>query len=86
MQKVYGLLPGRLLPAVEFAQIQNVSLENPTARHPAVFDDAPVKVLLAVLVAFFAAEKHDLPMKSVPADDAQGGRSALQALLEGTPL
>jgi hypothetical protein len=43
-------------------------------------------VLFAVLVAFFAAKKHDLPIKADPEENAQGGRSALQALLETTPL
>ena len=77
---------GSLLSAVEFPQIENVALENPPAGHPTVFDNAPVKVLFAILVAFFAAEKHDLPMKAVISENAQGGRSALQALLETTPL
>ena len=44
------------------SRLENVSLENPPARHPAVFHDAPVKVLFGVLVAFFAAEKHDRPI------------------------
>jgi hypothetical protein len=58
-------LPGSLLPAVEFPQVENVSLENPPPGHSPVFDNAPVEVLLAVLVAFFATKKHDMPMKAV---------------------
>jgi hypothetical protein len=51
-KKIDGLLPGSLLAAVEFPQIETVALENPATGHPAVFDDAPVKVLFAILVAF----------------------------------
>lgn len=85
-EKIDGLLPGSFLPTVEFPQIKNVSLENPTTGRSAIFDNAPVKMLFAVLLAFFASQKHDLPMKAVHPSNAQGGRSALQALLETTPL
>jgi hypothetical protein len=80
------LLPGSLLATVEFPQIEDVSLENSAAGHSPVFDNTPVKVLFTVLVAFFAAKKHEPLMKAVPPENAQGGRSALQALLETTPL
>jgi len=63
-----------------------VSLENPAPGHPPVLDNTPVEVLFAILVAFFAAEKHDLHIKAVPDKNAQGGRSALQALLATNPL
>jgi hypothetical protein len=57
-------------------------LENPSAHHPAIFDNAPGEVLFAVLKALFATKKHDLPIKAALLGNAQGGRSALQALLE----
>jgi len=85
-KKIDGLLPGSLLAAAEFSQIENMSLENPASGHSPIFNHAPVEVLFTVLVALFAAKKHDPPMKAVPAENAQGGRSALQALLETTPL
>jgi hypothetical protein len=85
-KKIDRLLPGSLLATVEFSEIENMALENPAAGNPPVFDDAPVMVLFAILVAFFAAKKHDLHIKAVHAENVQGGRSALQALLETTPL
>jgi hypothetical protein len=84
-EKIDGLLPGCLLPTVEFPQIKNVALENPTTGHSAIFDNAPVKMLFTVLKALFASQKHDLSMKAVHPANAQAGRSALQALLETTP-
>jgi hypothetical protein len=60
-EKIDSLLPGGLLPAVEFPHVENMPLENPAPGDSPVFDNAPVKVLLAVLEAFFAAKKNDMP-------------------------
>ena len=53
------LTPRRSLCVVDLAQIQHMPLHCPTAGHPAVFHDAPVAVLLAVLPANLVAQKHD---------------------------
>jgi hypothetical protein len=44
--------PRSTLAVTDLAQIQHVSLHHAPARHPAVFHDAPVAVLLAVLPSF----------------------------------
>ena len=48
-KKINRLLPGSFLTTIEFSQIENMALKNSAARYPAVFDNAPVKVLFAVL-------------------------------------
>ena len=84
-KKVNGLLPGSLLPTVEFPQIKHMTLKDFTASNPAVLDNTPVEVLLTVLETFFTAQKHDWVIMSGLEENAQGGRSALQAILKPTP-
>jgi len=52
------LAPARPRTVVDLAEIQHVTLHGPTASRPAVLDDAPVAVLLAVLAASLVAQKH----------------------------
>ena len=56
-----------------------MALEDAPADHTAVFDNTPVVVLLAILAAFLAAQKHD-GIKPLSDHAAQWGRSALQAV------
>ena len=53
------LLPGVLLAPADFAEIKHVPLHHAPARHPLVFDDAPVLVLFAVFLPKIAAQEHD---------------------------
>jgi hypothetical protein len=50
--------PRGFLAVIDLAQIQHLPLHRPPARHPAVLDDAPVAVLLAVFPANLVAQKH----------------------------
>jgi hypothetical protein len=61
-----------------------VALKDVSARHAAVFNNAPVKTHLAILAAFFTAQKNDriTPWQT---EGAQWGRSAPQALLRSDP-
>ena len=59
IEEFHGLAPGRLLVTVEFAEVKHVALEDSSAGDAAVFYNAPVVMLLAVLPTFFAAQKHD---------------------------
>ncbi len=72
--------PRCFLATIEFPQIEHVALKNAPSHNAAVFNNAPVKMLLAILAAFLAAQKHDriTPWQT---EGAQWGRSALQALL-----
>jgi hypothetical protein len=53
------LAPRRFLPPVEFAQVKDVTLEDPSIGATPVFHNAPVEVLLAIFAAFRTTEKHD---------------------------
>jgi hypothetical protein len=52
------LAPGRLLFIVDFAQIENGSLHRPVGSEAMVFDDAEEAMILAVIFAIVAAQKH----------------------------
>jgi hypothetical protein len=70
------LLPGSLLPPVEFSQIENIALENPPVRHLTIFDNAPGEELFAVLKALFATKKHNLPRKAALLESSSFGKRA----------
>lgn len=57
-EEFHGPAPGCLLAAVEFAQIEDVALKDAPANDAAVFDNAPVRMLLTILAAFLTAQKH----------------------------
>jgi len=57
-EEFHGLAPGGFLSTVEFTEIKHMTLQDTTAHDPAVFDNAPVVMLLAILPAFLAAQKH----------------------------
>jgi hypothetical protein len=51
------LLPGGALRVIDLAQVENVALHHTTPDPPAL-DDGPGAMLLAVLLALAALEKH----------------------------
>src|SRR5271166_4430050 len=53
--------PGLLLTAVDFAEIEHLSLHHLAAGAPLALDNAPVPVLLAVLEASIRAQIHGHP-------------------------
>src|SRR5882762_965398 len=58
VERLDRLAPGGALAVVDLTQVKHVPLHRPPARHPAVFDDAPIAVLFAVLAAKLVAQKH----------------------------
>jgi len=44
---------------LDLAQVQQRPLHHPVAADPAILHDAPITVLLAVLLALGVPEKHD---------------------------
>src|SRR6188472_1866736 len=59
--------PCRSLIIVDLSQMQHVPLYRAPAGHTAVFNDAPVAVLLAVFTANLLAQKHDARLPKPPA-------------------
>ena len=55
LENLDGLLPGGLLLVIDFAQVEHVALNDPVTSTTLVFDDAPVTVLLAILLSRAAA-------------------------------
>jgi hypothetical protein len=51
--------PRQFLRVVDLTQLQHVPLHHAPAADPRVLDNAPVAVLLAILLANFAAQEHD---------------------------
>src|SRR3954452_848170 len=72
--------PGRPMRVVDLAQIEHVPLHRTPASDPAVLDDAPGAVLLAVLATRFVAQKHGRGRLSKPPVVPQGARSAPHAV------
>ena len=58
-EEIDGLAPGRFLHAVEFAEIEDVALDDALVAQPAIFHDTPIGVLLASLATFGTTRKHD---------------------------
>jgi hypothetical protein len=54
-----GFAPSQLLGVVDLAQIKHVPLHHSASRHAPVLDKAPATVFLGVLLADFAAQKHN---------------------------
>lgn len=75
-----GLAPGRFLHAVEFAQVEDVPLDDALVVQPPVFDDTPIEMLLAILATFGTTQKHSGVGAYRKISGREGGRSALQAL------
>src|SRR6187549_1128471 len=73
------LAPCRSLIIVDLSQMQHVPLYRAPAGHTAVFNDAPIAVLLAVLAANLVAQKHDARLPKPPAV-SQGTWSAPHAV------
>ncbi len=53
-----GAHPAGALGVVEFAEVQQLALDNASAAHPTGFDDAPIAVLFAVLATGPRAQEH----------------------------
>jgi hypothetical protein len=81
-----GAGPGGAVSIVDLAKIKQGLLDGSAACHPAVLDDAPVTVLLAVLESFVRTQEHDLAWSIPPGGRAcrQAG-SPPQAFSEGDP-
>jgi hypothetical protein len=47
-----GLAPRRLLPPVEFVEVEHMTLDDARITEPAIFDDAPLPMHLAILATF----------------------------------
>ncbi len=58
-KKFYGSAPRCFLATVEFAQIEDLTLENASADDAAIFNNVPVRMFFAILVTFLAAQKHE---------------------------
>src|SRR4051812_22386158 len=61
------LAPCRSLVVVDLSQMQHMPLHRAPAGYTAVFNDAPVAVLLAVFTANLVAQKHDARLPKPPA-------------------
>jgi hypothetical protein len=83
VERLDRLAPGGTLAIVDLAQVQHVPLHRPAAGDPAVLDDAPIAVLLAVFAAKLVAQKHDASL-SKPLAVSQGAWSAPQAVSAGS--
>ena len=79
------LAPCRSLIIVDLSQMQHVPLYRAPAGHTAVFNDAPIAVLLAVLAANLVAQKHDARLPKPPAV-SQGTWSAPHAVSAVFPV
>ena len=51
-EEIDRLAPGRLLDAIDLAEIKHMPLNDTLVREPTIFDHTPVAVLLAILDAF----------------------------------
>src|SRR3954453_22154388 len=79
------LAPCRSLVVVDLSQMQHMPLHRAPGGHTAVFHDAPIAVLLAVLAANLVAQKHDARL-SKPQAVSQGPWSAPQATSDAPPF
>src|SRR5438309_5595689 len=61
------LAPCRSLVLVDLSQMKHMSLHRAPAGYTAVFDDALITVLLAVLAAHLVAQKHEARLPKPPA-------------------
>src|SRR5208283_3194631 len=83
-ERLDRLAPGGTLAVVDLAQVQHMPLHRAPAGDPAVLDNAPIAVLLAVLAAQLVAQKHDASLPK-PLAVSQGGWSAPQPSSAGSP-
>lgn len=51
--------PGRLLPAIELAKVEHMTLGDAPVEEATVFNDTPIEVRLAILEAFQSTKEHD---------------------------
>src|SRR5262249_5427648 len=51
--------PGNLLAIIDLAQLQHVSLDNSTLGYTPILHQTPIVMLLAILFARAASQKHD---------------------------
>ncbi len=56
---LHALLPNRLLLTVDFAQVDNVALDDLAPSAAPVLDDAPVAVFFAIFLSGGGAQKHN---------------------------
>jgi hypothetical protein len=76
VERVETLAPGSLLGIVDLSQLADGALSGVASAQPAVFDDPPIAMDLAVLLAGVEAQKHGLRGSVSPRRSrAEGGRS-----------
>ena len=54
-----GFAPGGFLHAIEFAQVEEVALDDALVGQTTIFDNAPVKMFFAIFAALGTTQKHD---------------------------
>jgi hypothetical protein len=54
-----GLAPGGFLHAIEFAEVEDVALDDTLVGQTTIFDNAPVKMFFAIFAALGTTQKHD---------------------------
>src|SRR5690242_698025 len=67
VERFDGLAPCRSLVVIDRSQKKHMPLHRAPAGYTAVFNDAPVAVLLAVLAANLVAQKHEARLPKPPA-------------------
>ena len=78
IKDLQALAPGGLLLIVDLSQVQHRPLHRLLRAHPPVLDDAEIAVILAVLLAMAAAQKHGRRSMTETGIRKQGGRSSPQ--------
>ncbi len=58
-EKLHRAPPGRLLPAIEFAQVEHMTLGDAPVEEPTIFDHTPIVVGFAILEALQSTKEHD---------------------------
>ena len=59
LENLDRLAPRLALAVIDFTQVEHMALDDFSAGHALVFDDAPIVMRLAILEAFAAAQEHD---------------------------
>lgn len=57
-EDLYRFAPSGLLAIIDLPQIQNLSLNHPITLNPAILNNTPVTMFLAVFQPFLGTQKH----------------------------
>ena len=85
-EELDAFAPRGFLEAVEFAEIEDVALDDAPVVQSAILDNTPVEVLFAIFATFGTTQKHDGVGSYRKNPEAEEGGSALQALSSNGPL